>query len=545
MVTARLFLLPAFLLTLEAGTFDTAARNARQASDALWASHKVMHAWLKRQDPVTGLLPRTGKDPNWVVKDSAADLYPFLVICSRYTEPGLYGNDMRRLLRQEFLQTRRIGRLSDDLQPGGRGFAFPEPDADRIIFGSSEYAKDGLLPLTELLGDTPWHHRLLGIAADIVAYAPYDSPRGKLPAQTSEINGNMLQVLSRLSWKTREESFLKQTFALADYYLLDMLPATNYIPADQWDFATKKATRPVFVLSDHGNEIVGGLSEAVLLARSFRPDKAAAYQRSFLRMIDRLLDAGRNEDGVWVSRIDLESGKVLDARHAHCWGYMFNAVYTAWMLSGDEKHRKAVEHAIETVTNKPAYLFDEHGAGRNWGSNAYSDSIEGALVLVNRLPGAAAHEAIDAAVKKFLARVRDDGIVEDWYGDGNFIRTAMMYVLWKTQGAWLTGWRRGVHLGAEPDQDGLLLHLEAESAWQGRLCFDTARHREHWNMPQNYPRLNEWPEWFTVRRDGIYNVRINDRPARPYLGWDLVEGVPLSLQDGETARITVRPAVRE
>ena len=545
MTSARFLLFPVLFFPLLAETVDIAARNARQASDALWASHKVMHAWLKRRDPATGLLPRTGKDPNWVVKDSAADLYPFLVICSRYTEPDLYHNDMRRILRQEFLQTRRLGRLSDDLQPGGRGFAFPEPNADRIIFGSSEYAKDGLLPLTELLGDTPWYHRLLGVAADIVAHAPYESPRGKLPAQTSEINGNMLQVLSRLSWKTRDESFLKQNFALADYYLLDMLPATNYIPADQWDFSTKKATRPVFVLSDHGNEIVGGLSEAVLLAQSFRPDKAAAYQRSFLRMIDRLLNVGRNADGVWVSRIDLESGKVLDARHAHCWGYMFNAVYAAFLISGDEKYKKAVEHAIEAVTAKPEYLFDEKGAGRNWGSNAYSDSIEGALVLLNRLPSLAAHEAVDAAVQKFLGRVGDDGIVEDWYGDGNFIRTAMMYVFWKTQGAWLTNWHRRVHLGAEQDRDGLLLSVEAESPWQGRLRFDVPRHRDHWNMARNYPRLNEWPEWFTVRRDGIYSVRINGQPARSYLGWDLVEGVPLSLSGGERAHILVRGAVKE
>lgn len=175
-----------------------AARNARQASEAFRRSNHVMHAWLDRADSVTGLLPRTGKDPNWVVKDSAADLYPFMVLAAYFTEPSLYHNDMLHILRQEILLSTRLGRLSDDLLPGGKGFAFPELNKDRIIFGSSEYAKDGLIPLTELLGDTPWYYRMRGIATGIIRQAPYSSSRGRVPARTAEVNGNMLQVLSRL-----------------------------------------------------------------------------------------------------------------------------------------------------------------------------------------------------------------------------------------------------------------------------------------------------------------------------------------------------------
>ena len=40
-----------------ADTAETIAlRNARQASEALLRSNRVMHAWLKRTDPVTGPL---------------------------------------------------------------------------------------------------------------------------------------------------------------------------------------------------------------------------------------------------------------------------------------------------------------------------------------------------------------------------------------------------------------------------------------------------------------------------------------------------------
>ncbi|MCP5113868.1 MAG: hypothetical protein GY953_23800 [bacterium] len=351
----------------------------------------------------------------------------------------------------------------------------------------------------------------------------------------------MLQVLSRLAWRTGKAEFLNQALAIADFYLLDMLPATNYIPADEWDFTTRKPRRTVFVLSDHGNEIVGGLSEAYLLALAKRPDKARRYREPFTRMIDRLLELGRNQDGVWVSRLDLASGEVVDPRHAHCWGYMFNAVYTAWMVTGEEKYKQAVERAFEGVIQNPNYLFDETGAGRNWGANAYSDSIEGALVLMNRLPSERLAAAVDDAARKFLERPGADGIVEDWYGDGNFIRTAMMYVFWKTQGASLAPWTPRVHLGAVAEKDHLVLHISADSTWQGRLRLDSARHRDFWRMARNSPRLNEWPEWYTVERDHKYSVTIDGRPVRTYLGWDLIAGIPLSLEAGESAKVRIAP----
>lgn len=525
--------------TLWAGAVETAAGNGRQATEAFARSNRTLHAWLQRTDPVTGLLPRRGNDPNWVVKDSAADLYPFLVIASYFTEPALYETAMRDILRQEVLLSTRAGRLPDDLLPGGKGFVFPEVDLDRIIFGSSEYVKDGLLPITELLGETPWYYRMRGLATELVRNAPYRSPRGRLPARTSEINGNMLQALSRLYWKTADEEYLNQAIAIADFYFLDMLPDTGYLPADLWDVENRKPLRPVFVFSDHGNEIVGGLSEIYFLLLHKRPEKAKQYREAFARMIDRLLEVGRNADGVWVSRVDLETGKVIDGRHAHCWGYLFNAVYTAYLATGEEKYKKAVERAMEGVTRQPQYLFDEAGAGRGWGANAYSDSIEGALVLLNRLPNPATEQAVDAAVRKFFDRQREDGIVEDWYGDGNFIRTAMMYAFRKTQGAHLAPWSPRVHLGAARQNSGVLLRLEAESSWQGRLRFDHPRHRNHWNMTKNYPRLNEWPEWFTVEQDGVYTVRLNGGPPRKYLGADLVSGIPLSIAAGKMVTVGV------
>ena len=522
-----------------------AARNGRLATRALVTSNRIMHGWLARRDTSSGLLPHRGRfqgsepDPSWVVANTAADLYPFMVMAARLTEPDVYHGAMLEILRQEMLLTTRVARLSDDVKGGGQGFVRAMPDMDAIIFGSSEYMKDGLIPLTELFGDTPWYHRMQGIAADIITHAPYDTARGRLPAQTTEINGNMLQVLSRLYFKTGEKAYLDQVLAIADFYFLDMLPTTHDLPADRWDVRTQKPVNTRFVLSDHGNEIVGGLSEAFVLAMHARPDKAAQYRPAFIRMIDRLLAVGRNADGVWHHDIDIVSGKPIAGRHAHCWGYMFNGVYTAYMATGEPRFREAVERALHTVTRKPDYLFDETPPVPWWSADSYSDAIESALVLLNRVPTPGLAEQIDMATSKMLDVVGPDGIVEDWHGDGNTIRTALMYVMWKTQGARVQPWHPQVHLGAQRDGTSVLLSVTADRAWSGRVHFDYPRHRDHLHLPINYPRLNEWPEWFTVQHDRRYEVRVGEAPPTARLGAELVQGLALTLREGEAVRIRV------
>lgn len=142
---------------------------------------------------------------------------------------------------------------------------------------------------------------------------------------------------------------------------------------------------------------------------------------------------------------------------------------------------------------KPEYLFDETGSGRNYRSNAYSDSLESALVLMNRLPSEKTARAIEQATEP-LARVRPDGIVEDWHGDGTSIRTALMYVL-KTQGTWLSSWDRGgASRGGSPGRPSDPVSHSRRPTGTDGPGLDYPRHREHWHKARNYPRLNEWPE---------------------------------------------------
>jgi hypothetical protein len=94
----NLVLLCSFLFVLcsglRAGPVDTARRNGVAAQEALIRSRRVLHAYLERLDSVTGLLPRSGSQPAWFVRDSAADLYPFLVIeVSAWNEPPYGGTN--------------------------------------------------------------------------------------------------------------------------------------------------------------------------------------------------------------------------------------------------------------------------------------------------------------------------------------------------------------------------------------------------------------------------------------------------------------------
>jgi hypothetical protein len=103
-----------------------------------------------------------------------------------------------------------------------------------------------------------------------------------------------------------------------------------------------------------------------------------------------------------------------------------------------------------------------------------------------------------------------------------------MYAFMKSQGAWLEPWRDDVRVGAVRRDGQLLLTLAADQPWKGRLHFDHARHKAHLNMPLNYPRLNEFPEWFTVDPDRLYRVRLNeDETVR--LGGELIRGIDLEL----------------
>ena len=102
-----------------------------------------------------------------------------------------------------------------------------------------------------------------------------------------------------------------------------------------------------------------------------------------------------------------------------------------------------------------------------------------------------------------LGMQRPDGHVE-YYGEGNFNRTALLYAYMQSQGVRPEHWQPGMAVGAVRDGDQLILDLTLPSPT--RIQFDYARHTRAMNLDKNYVRLNEFPEWFVVDENTLYRL---------------------------------------
>jgi len=545
----------AFVLTLALGpslqagppvpprgdAFQRAEARAKVAREAFVRARGVLDGWYALKDPASGLLPRTVDQAVWAPCDNAADLLPFLFLAAHFTRPERVA-DLEAVYRQELLLTTRAGGLPDWYSFDERRFLHQTQDPARIIFGATEYAKDGLNPLIELLGPEPWQARLRQLLEGVFELAPVESAFGRLPSQSAEVNGELLQTLARFYCLTGEVRFLEWGERIADAYCLEVLAGDRLLPAHRFDFTRHVAADDRLSLNDHGNEIVGGLAELFFVVHALGRESAARYEAPLRRMFDTLLERGRNPDGLWYGLLEASTGKVLAENVPDTWGYALAGALTFGRAAGEPRYEAAARQALRGV-NQERYL--------DWGgADSFADSIEGALLLLNRLPEPAGWEWFERIVPRFfekqkLAADGGDGIVEGWYGDGNYARTALMIALALTRGVSAENWSEHLLLGADTDEDRLLLSVSCDQAFAGRLRFDHPRHRDHYRLPFNYPRLNEFPEWFTVSPGRLYRVEIDFGQGQVVeqirSGGELIAGLPLDLAAGGAARIRVVP----
>ena len=79
--------------------------------------------------------------------------------------------------------------------------------------------KDGLLPITEWMGHSPWSERMIGIVDDLWKHAAIETPCGRIPTLNIEVCGDLLQANSRIFWFTGERKYLDWAIRLGDYFL--------------------------------------------------------------------------------------------------------------------------------------------------------------------------------------------------------------------------------------------------------------------------------------------------------------------------------------
>ncbi len=534
--------------------FERAADNGRMAAEGFERCHRYLQAWLRAAEPTTGLIPRNLTDsPYWNGRDSAADNYPFMVLSAHFTDRTAFEGPMKEMLATERRLAARPGwlRLSEEYslrEP--LGLRHPTADAERILFNSAEYVKDGLLPLTEWLGPSPWSERMIELIDDSFAKAATETPFGRVPLigrdkePGVEVSGDYLQALARLYWMTgRQEKYLEWGARLADLYLL---PAGGHHPTR--DFT-------ILRLRDHGCEIVSGLCEfyATVALAGRQPGGAAwaarqaAYRPHVHEMLDRILAIGRNEHGMLYNEVNTKTGEITDARISDSWGYVFDGFYTVYLIDGTSAYQEAAL--------VPLGVLDRHYRHFNWeprsdptmpngSQDGYADSIESALNLVNRAPSdpraRSASNWLDREIRELWSRQHPDGLIESWHGDGNFARTTIMFNLWKTQGLSIQPWRPDVRVGAVREGGTLFISLSADRPWRGRLLFDRPRHAENLHLPIDWPRINQFPEWTVVTADSTYAVRRAGK-SKPdsHAAAALRAGLPIEVGAGAEVRLEV------
>lgn len=303
-----------------------ARANAVLAAEAFTRASLVVDHWLDRRDLATGLLanrrPADGTS-GWFYQDTSADLFPHIAIGAWLLFPDRYPDMIAVLAAERRLAPARPGLPDDLLLPDGRQAGRSTEDR---MFGAAEYAKDGLLPLVERLGPDPWLGRLQEVADAILTAASTPTRRGPIPASSNEVNGDTLQVLTRAYWATGDERYFLAADRIGQAYLEDMLPKTDGLPVHAWEFVEGEPIgRRRLRLSDHGNEIVAGLVGWHMVESLRGEAEAPAHRVAVRKMLDRMLDRGRNPDGLWYRVMEVPSGKVEQDGLSDNWAYLVQA----------------------------------------------------------------------------------------------------------------------------------------------------------------------------------------------------------------------------
>ncbi len=506
--------------------FKEAAENGPVVNEGYDRCLKFVHAWVGLADSATGLIPRNINDAKskdiWNAKDCAADNYPFMVLTSALLDQYLFKGKMTEMLDTEKRITSRLGAMPDTWSFSKKQFATPDTILSEIIFGSAEYIKDGLIPLTEWLGPSPWSERMIAILDDIWKYAPVVTPFGKIPSDNPEVNGDMLQSLSRVFWLTGEKKYLEWAERLGDYYLLGKNHPTK-------DFKELR-------LRDHGCEIVSGLCELYATVSFADPAKKELYREPVYVMLNRIIETGRNEDGLFYNSFDPVKGVPVNKGIADNFGYTLNGFYTVYLLDSVEKYREPVIKALEILNSKY-----RNYAWEGTSQDGYADAIEGALNLYVREQVPSARAWIESEIRVMWAKQQPSGIIEGWHGDGNFARTTIMYCLWKAGGAYLIPWSGDIQIGGILKDSVLYLSITSPRDWKGNLMFDIKRHKENMHLPLDWPRINQFPEYFTIEKEKSYRIVTGEANKEQIInGPDLLNGYPVKIKAGRSLKLMIQ-----
>ena len=505
--------------------FEQAERSARPAGYALSKTQRWLHeVALPCQDPQTKLLKMRGV---WNYSNTAADCYPFLCWAAYMTDIEALDGPLLDVLHAETRLCNHLDRIPApyDFEKGAK---VEDASMDTLMFGASEYVKDGLIAIVEITGKSEWFDRMVAIEEDLWKHAHVETPYGKIPSDSRpirdvEVDGEQLQALVRLYAMTGEQKYLTWAERLGDYYL----KRGDFVPPH---------------LRDHGCEIIGGLGLLIGIESELGSPKLQEYLPPMKHMLDEILARGTNPDGLMYNALEgvktqFEPGSLSDG-----WGYNYVGFLCYDMALGKPHYRPRVEETLRNL-GKREYL---DGGVAGTGGDSLADSTEGAMYLINRVPVPEACGWLDHWMERGLVRSDVPLAKARLWGankwESNCVRTVVMHAMMHTQGIIARPWRPDMQLGAAPLDDGVAVFLKTEKPWEGTLVFDIPRHREYLGFKHDWPRMNTLPEWFTVEAKRGYEIRnVDQGTSHPLTGHDLRQGLPVEAIPGEPLRLTVLP----
>ncbi|MCF7837938.1 MAG: hypothetical protein K9N49_04840 [Candidatus Marinimicrobia bacterium] len=521
---------------------ETHWRAASASSEMAGYSFSKVQRWLrevalKRVDPETGLYRG-----NWIwsYADAAADCYPFVVWAAYVTDLDALNGPVLDMLHAEIRQCNQYGQIPVTWNfKAGRGPVGKQVDdsLEQVFFGASEYAKDGLTAIIELLDPRglgrPWFERLLAIETEMWARADRPSPHGLLPPHDSaQFPGDQLQVLTRLFSMTRDPQFLEY----ADRLALNVL--------EDETFTLSK-------LSDHGCEVIGGLGLWLGVTAELDPVRARSYLPKLRGVLDSIIERGLNPDGLMLQALQDTPGR-HEGDLSDGWGYNYVAFLCYDAVAGEKRYEPYVREAL-TSLGQPAYR------DRRWGSvvdpkrnvalvtlDQYADSIEGALYLLARVREPAGFEWADGEMARNVIFSQKPLTETDLWGtskfESNAVRTVIMHAMLHSGGVLARPWRQGMGLGAAIVGEQLALVISVAEDWEGQLAFDRPRHRLHMGFDHDWPRMNTVPEWWAVEPATRYRIRYADGREEFRSGAELSAGLAVRVTPESPLRLVVEPA---
>ncbi|KPK44754.1 MAG: hypothetical protein AMJ65_02185 [Phycisphaerae bacterium SG8_4] len=509
-------------LNARAGVDRESIRQAEISSKIAGYSLSKVKRWLhevaiKRIDPETGLYIGDGR---WNYRDTAADCYPFLCWAAHVTDIDLLHGPIRDVLDAERKLCNHLDRIPArfDLKTGKKDDSV---SYDTLVFGASEYVKDGLIAIVEVTGRADWFERMREIEDDIWKHARVETPFGKIPSENIEVNGEQLQALARLYTMTGEQKYLEWARRLGDYYFSNE------------DFVPER-------LRDHGCEIIGGLGLLLAVESELKSDRVEVYSKQLRRIFDTILEQGCNQDGMMYNHItkrEGSSGQLSDG-----WGYNYVGYICYDMVTGENLYRSHIERTLRNLS-KPQY---QNYPWEGTSIDGFADSVEGGIYVLNRYPVKEGFDWVDSEVAANIARSDEALETAELWGtmklQANGVRTTIMHALMHTQGLIARPWEIGTELGARATSNSLIVTIKTPKNYNGKIIFDVPRHKYWMGFKKDWPRMNTLPEWFTVENDSTYritNVQTNKTQIRT--GKQLHDGLAVRLKATERTTLLVEP----